>query len=130
MNAGDVLNVGETLERLKINKEKQAELNKELKTLKGEAYKLEADLMEAAEASGLESLSANGLTVRVVEDFHASYEPENWPDLIAGLVRLGYAHVVQKRISVAPVKAMIDNGVELPAGLKLVPFKKLSIRAK
>ena len=105
-------------------------LNRELSLLKASRKDVEAQLLQHAADQGVDSLSNGLVSVTVKDDFIAAYDPEMWSELVSDCVRTGNTHIIQRRISTKPVQELIDNGSEIPAGVRLEPQTKLLVRRK
>jgi hypothetical protein len=92
---------------------------------------LERELLAFHEDSGLDSLAGAGLSVSFdAAAMRAKYEPERWADIVRWAVTTGHDHIIQRRLTDAKVLDLIENGVELPPGLTVENYTKLSVRRK
>lgn len=123
-------NTGHLLDDLRLTMDLIDELNQSLKVASKQRKAIEAKLQKAAESAGVDSFSNSQISVSFREDMIASYEPEHWNELVAWCVETGNYQLIQRRISTKPVKELIDNGLEIPAGVRLEPTTKINIRRK
>ncbi len=124
MNTGDLLNdLADTMSVID-------EMNTQLSAAKKQRAAIEAKLRDVAEQTGLSSFSNDRITVSLKEDFVAGYDPDQWNELVAWAVETGNLQLIQRRISTKPVKELIDNGCEIPAGVRLEPTTKVNVRRK
>lgn len=124
------MNTGQLLDDLRDTIDVIDELNTSLSAAKKQRRAIEDKLTKAAEAAGVDSFSNPRISVSIKEDFAAAYDPELWNDLVAWAVETGNLQLIQRRISTKPVKELIDNGMEIPAGVRLEPVTKLNVRRK
>lgn len=94
--------------------------------IKREAVKLAIKIN--LDLGGVDKASAHGLTVSIREKWRAKYDPEKWPGVVAWAIGEGHAQIVQRRLTDAAVMELVDNGVPLPDGLSVEPYKDLDVR--
>jgi len=124
------MNTGHLLDQLRAAMDTIDELNQSLSALKKERAAIESQLKDAAEAAGVDSFSNSRISVSLKEDFIAAYEPDQWNDLVKWAADTGNFQLIQRRISTKPVKELIDNGCEIPAGVRLEPTTRINVRRK
>lgn len=106
------------------------EANRQLSALKDARRDIEDSLRRDAEQQGVDSFRNELVTVTIREDFVASYDPDHWDDLVRWAGETGNTHIIQRRISTKPIQELIDNGSELPAGVRLEPQTKVTVRRR
>ena len=106
------------------------EANRQLSALKEARRNIETALQRDAEQNGVDSFRNELITVTIREDFIASYDPDHWDDLVKWAGDTGNTHIIQRRVSTKPIQELIDNGSELPAGVRLEPQIKLTARRR
>lgn len=124
------MNTGDLLDDLRNTMDVIDELNQSLSAAKKQRKAIEQKLMDEAETAGVDSFSNSRVSVSLKEDFIAAYDPEMWNELVAWAVDTDNLQLIQRRISTKPVKELIDNGSELPAGVRLEPTTKITVRRK
>lgn len=122
--------VGDLLDMLRHAMDVADDLNNALKDIKKRRQHIERQLMAKAEQDGVDSFSNAQISVSLKEDFIAAYEPEQWNELIDWASETGNYQIIQRRIGTKPIKELIDNGSELPAGVRLEPQTKVTVRRK
>jgi hypothetical protein len=128
MSAGSVQTTLAALRAVIDEREKLATADRELSK---EKERLEASLLSFHNESGLDSLSGAGLSVSFDgEAMRAKYEPDRWAEIVKWAVSTGNDHIIQRRLTDAKVLDLIEQGVELPAGLTVENYTKLSVRRK
>lgn len=108
------------------------EHNAAISKLNADKANLQREALAYMEAQGLTSdgdkINANGVTLTRADKWRVEYDPEKWPDTMKWAIDSGYGHIVQRRLSVAPILELADRNVPLPDGIKLVPYTDLSHR--
>ncbi len=74
------------------------------------------------------SMKVPGLSVSVSQKYNAVYDPEKWAAVMKWATDNDYTHIVQRRLSAAPVRELELAGVALPDGLKVEPYLDLGTR--
>lgn len=69
-----------------------------------------------------------GLSISVQQKFNAAYDPDKWGSIVKWAAENDYAHIVQRRISAAPLRELEIAGVALPDGLRVEPYLDMSTR--
>lgn len=111
--------------------DQREELAKQDRTLAQRKEQIERALLAYHNDTGLDSLSGAGLSVSFDGDaMRAAYDPEKWKDIVRWAVESGNDFIVQRRLTDAKVIDLVKNGVELPPGLTLENYTKLSVRRK
>lgn len=124
-------NTTELLAELRGIKDERDTLNQELSKLAERESRIERELLAFHEATGLSSLSGGGLSVSFDPDaLRAKYDPDQWSGIVRWAVEHGHDYIVQRRLSDAKIVELAAGGTELPAGLTLESYTKLSIRRK
>ena len=130
MNNTPTPTTGELLDDLRNTMDVIDELNASIKAASKQRKAIEAKLQKMAESAGVDSFSNAQISVSFKEDFAAAYDPESWTDLMKWAVETGNFQLIQRRISTKPVKELIDNGMELPVGVRLEPLTRMNVRRK
>lgn len=124
-------NTTELLVELREIKDQKDALNGQLSALHEREEAINKQLLGVHEASGLESLSGGGLSVHFdPHAMRAKYEPEQWAGIVAWAVATGRDYIVQRRLSDGKILDLVKEGVELPEGLTLEGYTKISVRRK
>ena len=123
-------NIGAKLDELRDVLDTIDEINASLSGLKKQKDRLEYELKKSSEETGITSFSSDRLSVSVKEEMVVGYDPAYWNELVEWAVRTGNQHVIQRRVSTRPILELIDNGVELPIGVRLEPVTKINVRRK
>lgn len=122
------MTIGELL-AMKYNlHERKDELSADLSAVNKSIADVDEALMKQLRDSGQTKASDDRVTVSITDKMRAKYDPEKWPAIMESLVKAGYGHVVQRRLTDAKVIEMIENGVELPDGLTVESYPDLSFR--
>lgn len=112
--------------------DRKDELTTQMSGIHAAASDLEHRIMQAMEANGQDNdgdkVTANNITVTVKQKWRAKYLPERWADVVKWAVDNGYDHIVQRRLSDGKVMELVDNGVTLPDGLTVEPYKDIDFR--
>jgi hypothetical protein len=124
VNAGDLLN------ELRELLDEKDDLNNTLSKVNKRREEVEYLIQQLAERTGLDSFSNDVLTVSVKKDTVVSYEPERWNDMVAWAVATNNLHIIQRRVSTKPVLELIDNGIEMPEGIKFTEMTRVNTRRK
>lgn len=113
----------ETIDELEAVREREVELNKK-------RYAIERELLSIHESTGLVAMANDYISVSVEDKDRATYAPDCWDDVLKWAVETGNMNIIQRRLSDAKVVALIGEGIPLPAGLGIEPYKKISHRRK
>lgn len=124
------MNTGELLNELRSTMDTIDELNQSLNAVKKHRKDIERQILDESERTGTTSYGNDAITVTVKEDFIAAYDPEHWNDLIDYASKTKNYQIVQRRLSTKPIAELIDNGAELPEGVRLEPITKINARRK
>lgn len=124
------MKIGAVLNEYRGVMDKINEHNAWLKALREKKDRLEAQIVEAAEQTGVTEFANDNLKATIREDFVASYDPAQWTDMVRWAVETGNEHIIQRRLSTRPVTELIDSGHALHPGIVLQPQKKISVRRK
>lgn len=91
---------------------------------------LERRIKDHAEATGLNQFANDFISVTVSDENRAKIDPAKWDDIFKWAAETGNINLIHRRVSDAKVIALIEEGVELPEGLGIDPYKKLAYRRK
>ena len=122
--------IGDLLTELRDIMDATDGLNSELRKYRERRDQIESEIRKMAEETGLDQFANDAITVSVKEELMPGYDPEQWNELVAWAVATGNIHMIQRRLSSRPILELIDNGTELPAGLRVEPVTKVSVRRK
>lgn len=115
----------------------QREIMRGLEAMKKQAdtlfKEMEYSIILAMEAQSTEEaplLRVGGLraSVSVVEEEAQNMDGDRWPELYEWILENEMCHILQKRLSSAAVRELLDTGHELP-GVSTFKRKKLNMRA-
>lgn len=127
----NVHNVKQILSRLLDIRNRKERLRAEEKELSGQQRALEYDLLEIHETTDQTKFEVDGVPLAASVNpnaMRARYDPEAWPETQKWLIEHDYGHVIQRRLNDRAVVELLDQGVELPDGLSVEAYPKLSIR--
>jgi hypothetical protein len=125
------IDMSELLAGLRSVIDEREELARQDKILSERKSRIERELMQFHESTGLESCSGAGMSVTFNDDaMRAKYDPEQWPGIVKWAVESGHDYIIQRRLTDAKILDLVANGVALPEGLTLEPFVKMNIRRK
>jgi hypothetical protein len=125
------LDLNPLLTELRSIIDQREQLARQDKELSERRSAIERQLLDFHHSSGLDSLSGGGLGVGFDPTaLRAKYEPEQWNNIAQWAVATHNEHIIQRRLSDAKIVELIDSGVELPAGLSVEQYVKISIRRK
>lgn len=125
----DPVPVTTLLEELRTVIDERETISTRDSVLSARKLELEHALIGYHETTGLTSVKGGGMTVSFDDDaLRAKYDPEKWQSIMQWAVQSGHDYIVQRRLTDAKVIALIKDGVELPEGLSLESFCKISTR--
>lgn len=124
------MNIGDVLDEYRGVIDQIDELNASLKALREQKERLESQIIEAAEKSGVTEFANDNLKATIREDFVASYDPAQWTDMVRWAVETHNEHIIQRRLSTRPVTELIDSGHALHPGIVLQPQTKINVRRR
>lgn len=125
-----ILSIGNVLKELRHVKDQKDAVNAELKGLNERESELEAKLIEYHKVTEVSNVGDENLSVTFGESLRFSYDPEKWDEIVHSLDRNGKLYCVQRRLNDAKLRELIENGEELPEGLRTESYVKVSIRRK
>lgn len=123
-------NIGQILDQYKAvidEREALATRDSELAKLKAA---LERQMLDHSEQSGVTQFANDFISVSVSDANRATYAPEQWDGIVKWAAETGNLNLIHRRLSDAKVVALIEEGIALPDGLGIEPYKKLSYRRK
>lgn len=104
-------------------------LAEEDRKLSERRQQIERELLAFHEMSGLEKVAGAGVTVSFdPEAVRCNYDPERWDGIVRWAVETGNLHVIQRRLTDGKILDLVREGTELPEGLTLAPYTKISVR--
>ena len=129
-NAPSDVSAGDLLTELRQLLDKRDEVNLTVAAINERRNQVEYELQKLAERTGLDSFSNDVLTVSVKTETVVGYDPEYWGSLMEWAVRTNNTHIIQRRVSTRPVMELVDNGIEMPEGIKFETITKVNTRRK
>lgn len=122
------MNLGELNDRLFELREKKDKLRSELSEVQAEIDKVEYQLIEKMEETGLDKISTDRGTASMKIEIYPSVADLN------ALVNWAYENnkpeIVQKRVSKKVFEEWFEQTGEFPEGIKTYERKKLNVRRK
>lgn len=121
-------NIGDLMRELaeaRIRKEETAEA---AKAASADYERAEAAVGRALAASGLEKMTAAGLTVCVLSKPRVRYEPDRFDDIQARLIADGRGYVFARQFVASRLDEAVRTGYALPDGLSIEMYPDLSVR--
>jgi len=103
------------------------QLTAEAEPLRAEREECKAAIKAAMDEAGTDKAAAAGLSVSIVQKDRAAYDPAEWPSIVRWAIETGNDHIVQRRLTDAKVLELVRNGVALPWGLTIEPYRDLRI---
>jgi len=121
--------LGPMIVRLRKLKDHKDEVNAVLKDINAEEVELESAIMAGLRESGQDKATVKGIgTASISKKYRAGAEPEAWNDIYKWCVDTGNTHILHRALTAAKVGELIDNGVQMPKGLRMDPYEDLSFR--
>lgn len=126
-----VTSPAEILAELKDVIDQREELARQDRELSGRRQRLEKELVDYHERTGLEQIAGAGLTVRFdPAATRCRYDPDRWQEIVRWAVQTDNLHVIQRRLTDGKIIELVENGTPLPEGLTLESYVGLSVRRK
>lgn len=122
--------VGDLLADLRRIRDEKDRLNEQLSALNKQEDALKAKLLSYHEASGLDRVANDQLTVSFKESIRGKVDPERWKEFFAWAVATGNTHVCYRQISSTKLAELAQNGEALPEGVTLETYTDVNIRRK
>jgi hypothetical protein len=122
------LTIGEMLKNLRDVVDARDSLANQDSELARQEAELKYALQRKASEQGVPGFKSDAGAITFNEDLRAKYDPETWESIVKWAVESGNSHIIQRRMTDARVKALMDEGVVLPDGLTLEPYIKTSFR--
>lgn len=124
-------NISDLLAELRSVIDERERLSEQDSRLSKRKSAIEFELLGIHAATGLESLSGNGMGVTFKDDaMRARYAPEQWNAIAKWAAETGNMHIIQRRLSDAKIVDLVMEGVQLPEGLTLETYTSISTRRK
>ena len=118
--------IGKTIDKIFSLRKKKAELEAAVKDVEGQIALLDAEVLEALEASGVEKTATKHGTVSISTSTVA--QVTDWDAFLAYIYRNKYGHLLQRRVSDPAWRELIEQGKKVPGTTGFVK-KRLNYRA-
>lgn len=118
--------IGKTIDKIFSLRKKKAELEAAVKDVEGQIALLDAEVLEALEASGVEKTATKHGTVSISTSTVA--QVTDWDAFLAYIYRNKYGHLLQRRVSDPAWRELIEQGKKVP-GTTGFTKKRLNYRA-
>ena len=118
--------IGKTIDKIFSLRKKKAELEAAVKDVEGQIALLDAEVLEALEASGVEKTATKHGTVSISTSTVA--QVTDWDAFLAYIYRHKYGHLLQRRVSDPAWRELIEQGKKVP-GTTGFTKKRLNYRA-
>ena len=118
--------IGKTIDKIFSLRKKKAELEAAVKDVEGQIALLDAEVLEALEASGVEKTATKHGTVSISTSTVA--QVTDWDAFLAYIYRNKYGHLLQRRVSDPAWRELVEQGKKVP-GTTGFTKKRLSYRA-
>lgn len=117
--------VGKTIDKIFSLRKKKVELESAIKDLEGQIAILDAEVMEAFEAAGLEKSATKTGTVSLGTSTIA--QVTDWDAFLTYIYKNKYGHLLQRRVSDPAWRELVEQGKKVP-GTTAFTKKRLSYR--
>ena len=104
--------IGKTIDKIFSLRKKKAELEAAVKDVEGQIALLDAEVLEALEASGVEKTATKHGTVSISTSTVA--QVTDWDAFLAYIYRHKYGHLLQRRVSDPAWRELIEQGKKVP----------------
>lgn len=118
--------IGKTIDKIFSLRKKKAELEAAAKDVEGQIALLDAEVLEALEASGVEKTATKHGTVSISTSTVA--QVTDWDAFLAYIYRNKYGHLLQRRVSDPAWRELVEQGKKVP-GTTGFTKKRLNYRA-
>lgn len=118
--------IGKTIDKIFSLRKKKAELEAAVKDVEGQIALLDAEVLEALEASGVEKTATKHGTVSISTSTVA--QVTDWDAFLAYIYRNKYGHLLQRRVSDPAWRELVERGKKVP-GTTGFTKKRLNYRA-
>lgn len=118
--------IGKTIDKIFSLRKKKAELEAAVKDVEGQIALLDAEVLEALEASGVEKTATKHGTVSISTSTVA--QVTDWDAFLTYIYRNKYGHLLQRRVSDPAWRELIEQGKKVP-GTTGFTKKRLNYRA-
>lgn len=118
--------IGKTIDKIFSLRKKKAELEAAVKDVEGQIALLDAEVLEALEASGVEKTATKHGTVSISTSTVA--QVTDWDAFLAYIYRNKYGHLLQRRVSDPAWRELVEQGKKVP-GTTGFTKKRLNYRA-
>lgn len=118
-------NLGKTIDKIFSLRKKKQELENAVKDVEGQIANLDAEVMEALEATGLEKTSTKSGTVSISTSTVA--QVTDWDAFYAYIYKNKFGHLLQRRVSDPAWRELMEQGKKVP-GTSGFTKKKLNYR--
>jgi predicted nuclease with TOPRIM domain len=120
--------VGTIIDSLFQLRESKRQLEEQVKNLTTQYTELEEQLMEKLDADGLDKATGKLATAWVSSTVVANIDgEENWKEFYAFIKKTGYFHLLQRRVSDAAYRELLESGKKIP-GTQPFTKKRLNLR--
>lgn len=118
--------IGKTIDKIFSLRKKKAELEAAAKDVEGQIALLDAEVLEALEAAGVEKTATKHGTVSISTSTVA--QVTDWDAFLSYIYRHKYGHLLQRRVSDPAWRELIEQGKKVP-GTTGFTKKRLNYRA-
>ena len=118
--------IGKTIDKIFSLRKKKAELESAVKDLEGQIALLDAEVLEALEASGVEKTATKHGTVSISVSTVA--QVTDWDAFLSYVYKNKYGHLLQRRVSDPAWRELVEQGKKVP-GTTGFTKKRLNYRA-
>jgi hypothetical protein len=119
--------LGALIDQMFALREKKRELETAVKGIEGETAELEAQIMEAMEAQGVDKMS--GVTASVSITTNTVANVTDWDAFWAYIHKMKYGHLIQRRVSDPAYRELLDAGRQVP-GVEPFSKRRLNLRTR
>lgn len=118
--------IGKTIDKIFSLRKKKAELEAAAKDVEGQIALLDAEVLEALEAAGVEKTATKHGTVSISTSTVA--QVTDWDAFLSYVYKNKYGHLLQRRVSDPAWRELVEQGKKVP-GTTGFTKKRLNYRA-
>ena len=118
--------IGKTIDKIFSLRKKKAELESAMRDLEGQIALLDAEVLEALEASGVEKTATKHGTVSISASTVA--QVTDWDAFLSYVYKNKYGHLLQRRVSDPAWRELVEQGKKVPGTIGFTK-KRLNYRA-
>ena len=111
------LTVGEEIDKLYALRAERLALNKKVDALKAQEAVLRQNIISRLQANGLDSGRGSDATASITKEVACNIN--DWPAFAAYVLETNSLDLLQKRVSMAAIKARWEDEVEVPGTCKV-----------